>query len=509
MTEVIKIRGQLNETDQETKTPLNIHKVIRHLDIPSGSTLDIPSFKGRRDTLERTTRHLSDRTPDRTPEKTPDHSPERSPSPSDISTDRHEVSLRINIPEQSETKKHKRKRTFMFGAGSPIDKIPNASEFLVEYTDVNYQLPPDFYENKITGKTSPIGKKKLKKDMSIFIFLMKMAGLLQTSSKGWKIFLRIIINSCALLCLINLFYKTTSYVSVLFDFTLISLHFWVCFSYEVWVRYVKTSTYEYLMKMFISQETSKLTKQMKILGWIGILLIPVATIFLTIGWLSPIASELIDKNDMASSMIGSYSFMVFHFGLMIIIIIPWCCVCFGSLFSFHFLLTAHKSEIMSHYNDLQAAIDRKWILRTHLKKMKPIQSRMLFTSSYFHVTYLWFIINGVLMIVTVMNKTSKGDEYKFNQIFQYIFYGILGLLSLLFGIFSISSIDSFWKNLFLHKLNYMVLNIEDSTTRMEVNTFYNSLIISYKFFTTTLTEEMALAVIGFICIISSVILIQY
>jgi hypothetical protein len=384
------------------------------------------------------------------------------------------------------------------------------SELLSDFDDHGFitNILNKTYESKESEKSLSIQresfKEMLSKKIAVYGYLIKIAGLSTNTSKYYRWFLRTIIYSCAVLCLINLFARTTGYVSILFDFTLVSLHFWVCYSYEIWTRYLRTTIYKDLITIVAFQQTAKFERQMKILGTIGMILIPIACVFLIIGWLYPIYMKLDEMEYKASS---HYVFMALHLALMSIIIIPWSCVCFGSLFSFHFLLTAHKTDMLEHLCQLIPIVSENLDYRVHITNFKKIKKRIRFTSAYFHTTYIWFIINGMLLLSTVIYKIGKHEPYEFNQIFQFIFYAVLGLLSFIIGIFSISSINGFWKKLFLEKMNDLLHEMRDTNTKIWLHNYYNSNNIAYKLFRCYFTEEITMILICFFVLVILLILL--
>ena len=85
--------------------------------------------------------------------------------------------------------------------------------------------------------------------------------------------------------------------------------------------------YKDLINVVALQQTAKFEKHMKILGIVGVALIPGACIFIGLGWLYPIYTTV--KADVDAHLSpNNYAFMMLHMVMMVVIIIPWCCVFF-------------------------------------------------------------------------------------------------------------------------------------------------------------------------------------
>jgi hypothetical protein len=176
-----------------------------------------------------------------------------------------------------------------------------------------------------------------------FKFLLLISGLHVKSSFIYKWFLRCITWSCAVLCVLNTGFHTRAYRNLLFDLCLSLMHVWVVVAYEHWRKYLKKDSWKTLV---FTQPSIRFFRRLQYIGYIGLIGIFAASIFITIGWLSPILMTFFHKEE------DNLIFLGFHGLLMIIIVVPWACVCLTSMFLFYILIEAHKADMEAYCRKL-------------------------------------------------------------------------------------------------------------------------------------------------------------
>lgn len=96
--------------------------------------------------------------------------------------------------------------------------------------------------------------------------LLSLSGLSQKTSTLYRYWLRVVVWTCTVLCIINLFRKTRSYRSILFDIALSTMHLWVSLAYESWNSFLKTKHWQHLL---LSQSYDDFLKRLSLIGTIG------------------------------------------------------------------------------------------------------------------------------------------------------------------------------------------------------------------------------------------------
>lgn len=247
------------------------------------------------------------------------------------------------------------------------------------------------------------------------------ASLTAEPYRAYKIFLRKVLWTCFLLCLVNLFMETPSYRNTLFDSSLSMLHLWVCFGEIVWAHMVKTKVW----KEIISSVGQSSILEVNILLWrvgiIGWVLMIGACVLITGGWLYPIMNAIARKDirssvaSYAGEYVAAFIVAVLHGCLMIIIIPPWGCVFLCTVFMFYLYGEGLKSKL----NGLAVAIEEALSIDEGVDQMRSkakniaqsymcIHALVKTTSEYLKYLIVgWFVLCFFLLVAAVSNIKSN------------------------------------------------------------------------------------------------------
>jgi len=165
-----------------------------------------------------------------------------------------------------------------------------------------------------------------------------------------------------------------------------------------------------------------------------------------------------DYMNLSSQMQNNVVFLAFHGLLMIIIVIPWACVCITSMFLFYLVVNAHKADIDAYlrtvFSFFTESNRNSWAVTMQLAQ--SVRGRLAHTCSYFSHLYAGFIVIFYLLIMAsvqdfnyMINGQSDREVYKGFQDGLYMF---LGTVSLYCGLWTAHSLSLYWKQA-IHMIN--------------------------------------------------------
>jgi len=293
-----------------------------------------------------------------------------------------------------------------------------------------------------------------------FKTLLFISGLHMRTATVYRQFLRVVLWCCVILCAMNLGLKTRSYRNPLFDIMLSALHMWVAMSYERWRVFLNGHHWRNLLR---EQSSASFFQVISRLGWCGIAIIPLACALISGGWMIPILQAFVDHE-------ANVVFLAFHGLLMIVIVVPWACVCITTAVCFYLVANAHVSDMdrfMDHFitHSLPASShgtspSSMSPLRKTIRGMEDalrVRMRLNATCEYFSAHFLSFILVFFGMVLAAVYNIATAYTFASSAaavLQDGLFIG-LGTIALYCGLWTASSVGTHWRTSVVQDLNNM------------------------------------------------------
>jgi len=306
--------------------------------------------------------------------------------------------------------------------------------------------------------------------LRLFKYLLFASGLHVKSRACYVWFLRTVVWTCTVLCLINVVMQTRSYRHPLFDIVLVMLHIWVSVQYEYWKAFMHTTHWKSMMDIVTRHGSKQFSKRVAIIGYLACLTVPGASAAITTGWLAPMVRTMLGQagTDGATDTVWSV-FLCLHGGLMVVIVVPWACVCLCGVFLFHLVVLAHTTDLEVCLTAIRKLIKTTMNAESYASPIDIFQAtrdRLRVTCSYFSAVYASAVFISLLMVMcgginlawrVMAHSMSRGadhlnsprpeDQRPNDIIFQYtqdLFYTGLGLVALYCALYTTVKLTHHW-----------------------------------------------------------------
>jgi hypothetical protein len=379
------------------------------------------------------------------------------------------------------------------------DDISVELEFITQYTE----------KNDLANRTDA-DISKFDRRTRLFGVMMKISGFSIFTHPVYRWFLRGIIWACAILCIVNIGMRTSSYRNPFFDITLGMLHLWVCISYEVWYSFMNTKLYAEMFTLIKDRTSKDGGRMLNIIGIIGLITTLGTATVISIGWLVPIFSDantdiMHDEHTLDAGR-KSLIYLMIHGVMMIVIIVPWACVCCSSVFMFFLLAFAYKLDVNAHWGRVLKGYAEKKLESCLFHTYANLRDRLTGISRHFEHLYAFFILTMVMLILSSLHDIVLGySSEDYPKWLQDIFYLALGTLGIVVGLWTTCSITDHW-NGFLKNINILPSRYPNFTMDMlpfhlELIGFYERAPLQYTVYGIPITRTNVMKFVEYLIIL--------